>query len=468
MAYVAGRYEPSRRRESLSFSHHAELAALSPADQELWLDRSEAGQLSVRALRFELREARRRTALRAARHPELEPRCPHCGHQLGRQRHTIAADLRVGCRALNLPTPGESRADLVLAGGGVLGIGHVGAVSVLEEQGFRFQRIAGTSAGSIVGALLAAGLPTARLRDLVRGLDYERFLDKDALDRVPLVGAPLSVLIENGYAEGRYFVDWLERELESLGVRTFGDLRISDDGADARPEQRWRLVVMAADVTRGQLLRLPWDYERYGLDPDEQPVVSAVRASISVPYLFEPFDLRYHGGESLLVDGGLISNFPIDAFDRTDGAPPRWPTFGVTLIPQLPAGDTKLGARSARPAAGSLVPIPRVGGHDRGGGPRPGLPGPALGAGSGDGGRHVRREPFRLHGRARCGGAPVRERTPDGDGVPRGLVFRRVRGAPPADAQSSTFITRRPRSSLQRPERWSRKRSSIPPCRCVR
>ena len=83
MAYVAGRYEPSRRREGLSFSHHAELAALSAADQELWLDRIEAGRLSVRALRFELREARRRTALRAARAPELEPRCPHCGHQLG-------------------------------------------------------------------------------------------------------------------------------------------------------------------------------------------------------------------------------------------------------------------------------------------------------------------------------------------------------------------------------------------------
>jgi len=84
MAYVAGRYETSRRRENLSFSHHAELAALPPADQEIWLDRVEAGQLSVRALRFELREARRRAALRAGRAPELEPRCPHCGHQLGR------------------------------------------------------------------------------------------------------------------------------------------------------------------------------------------------------------------------------------------------------------------------------------------------------------------------------------------------------------------------------------------------
>ena len=137
-------------------------------------------------------------------------------------------------------------------------------------------------------------------------------------------------------------------------MRTFGDLRISGDaGADPRPEHRWKLVVMAADVTRGQLLRLPWDYERYGLNPDEQPVAEAVRASISVPYLFEPVKLRHAGGESLLVDGGLVSNFPIDAFDRTDGRPSRWPTIGVTLLPQLPAGSTRL-----VPALGPLRLVP--------------------------------------------------------------------------------------------------------------
>jgi hypothetical protein len=108
MAYVAGRYEAPRRRESLSFSHHAELAALAPPDQDLWLDRVEAGALSVRALRFELREARQRVALRRARatrrltpvsghrpaaarsdleaQPEL--RCPHCGHRFGRAAET--------------------------------------------------------------------------------------------------------------------------------------------------------------------------------------------------------------------------------------------------------------------------------------------------------------------------------------------------------------------------------------------
>jgi NTE family protein len=234
-------------------------------------------------------------------------------------------------------------ADLVLSGGGVLGIGHAGAVSVLEERGYRFPRIAGTSAGSIVGSLVAAGISSTRLRELIGTLEYRRFLDKDPLDRIPLIGPPLSVVIENGYAEGRYFVEWLAGELERLGVRTFADLRIRDDeGADPRPEHHWRLVVMAADVTRGQLLRLPWDYERYGLDPDAQPVADAVRASIAVPYLFEPFKLGYPGGESLLVDGGLVSNYPLDAFDRTDGERSRWPTFGVTLMGQLPAADTNL------------------------------------------------------------------------------------------------------------------------------
>jgi len=189
---------------------------------------------------------------------------------------------------------GLQSADLVLSGGGVLGIGHVGAVSVLEERDIRFERIAGTSAGSIVGALLAAGMSSTRLRELIRNVDYPRFLDADGLDRIPLLGPPLSVVLENGYAEGRYFAQWLARELEALGVRTFGDLRRRDDrGADSRPEHRWKLVVLAADVTRGQLLRLPWDYERYGLNPDDQSVADAVRASISVPYLFEPAKLTY-------------------------------------------------------------------------------------------------------------------------------------------------------------------------------
>src|SRR4051812_5724739 len=246
------------------------------------------------------------------------------------------------------------RADLVLSGGGVLGVGHAGAASVLQERGYEFQRIAGTSAGSIVGALLAARMPADRMHEEIGRLDYRKFIDRDLLDRIPLVGPAKSLLVENGYAEGDYFHKWLTAMLETLGVRTFRDLRIDDDpGADPRPEHQWRLTVMAADVTRGQLLRLPQDYARYGLEPDDQPVADAVRCSMSVPYLFEPWKLRHDGGVSLLVDGGIITNYPIDTFDRTDGQKGRWGTIGITLLPKLPEGATRL-----VPQLGLLRPFP--------------------------------------------------------------------------------------------------------------
>ena len=125
-------------------------------------------------------------------------------------------------------------------------------------------------------------------------------------------------------------------------MRTFGDLAIDND--DVPPEQRYRLVVTAADVTTGQLVRLPWDYRRiYGLDPDEQQVADAVRASMSIPFFFKTAKLTSAAGlTSTLVDGGMLSNFPIDSFDRRDGKLPRWPTFGVTLLPNLPQGNDKV------------------------------------------------------------------------------------------------------------------------------
>ena len=48
------------------------------------------------------------------------------------------------------------------------------------------------------------------------------------------------------------------------------------------------------------------------------------------------------GLSSTLVDGGMLSNFPIDSLDRRDGKLPRWPTFGVTLLPNLPQGNDKV------------------------------------------------------------------------------------------------------------------------------
>jgi NTE family protein len=90
-------------------------------------------------------------------------------------------------------------------------------------------------------------------------------------------------------------------------------------------------VVTASDVSRRRLAQLPWDYPEYGLDPDAQAVADAVRASVSIPYFFEPVSLSGPHGTATLVDGGLLSNYPISIFDRLDEAPPRWPTIGVRL-----------------------------------------------------------------------------------------------------------------------------------------
>ena len=57
---------------------------------------------------------------------------------------------------------------------------------------------------------------------------------------------------------------------------------------------------------------------------------------MSIPFYFRPVELATgagaeSGGNATLVDGGMLSNFPVDIFDRTDGKPPRWPTYGVKL-----------------------------------------------------------------------------------------------------------------------------------------
>jgi hypothetical protein len=84
MAYVAGRFDISRRRDALSFSHHAALAGLPVEEQDLWLDRTEVSRLSVRQLRSELRQARRRAEPRVERRQDEPPLINASGPIVGR------------------------------------------------------------------------------------------------------------------------------------------------------------------------------------------------------------------------------------------------------------------------------------------------------------------------------------------------------------------------------------------------
>lgn len=237
------------------------------------------------------------------------------------------------------PDPSDHVADLVLEGGGVKGIALAGAVGAFDEQGWTFPRIAGTSAGAMAGAVLAAlqsaGEPMSRAVELAQSLDYRKLRDRGFpgswLGPLGALTDPVSVILEQGAYEGDYLHDWIRGVLADLGVHTFGDLKRDDPGGDGRIHHQYGLVVTASDVSRKRLAYFPWDYPEYGLDPDEQSVADAVRASASIPYFFEPVTLDSPRGRSTLVDGGLLSNYPISAFDRRDERPPRWPTLGVRL-----------------------------------------------------------------------------------------------------------------------------------------
>lgn len=199
----------------------------------------------------------------------------------------------------------------------------MGAIEILTNKGYTFSRVAGTSADAIVGPLVATGMPIKTVIATMQGLDYSKFRDKGKVDTFGIGGQGLSLFFEKGIYEGRYLRTWLIEQLEGLGVRTFADLKLTESWAEKLPpEQRYRLVV-ASDVSRGRLVRLPWDYHLYGLDPDEQLVADAVRASMSIPFFYEPAKLKGR----YLVGGGLLSNFPIALFDSVT----EWPTIGIKL-----------------------------------------------------------------------------------------------------------------------------------------
>ncbi|HZC73202.1 MAG TPA: patatin-like phospholipase family protein [Jatrophihabitans sp.] len=235
-------------------------------------------------------------------------------------------------------------ADVVLEGGGVKGIGLAGAILKLDEAGYTFQRIAGTSAGAIaaaiVAALVRAGEPVAKLADVLKTIEYGKFMAESRLRSMlgPAADAE-HLLLHMGLYDGDYLVEWLDGVLEGIGITTFGDLALDDPAADTRwtPSQRFSLVVHTSDLTRGKLVRLPWDYPEYGLEPADQKISAAVRASMSIPFFFEPVKFNapetahYKAGHVTWVDGGLLDNYPVDVFDRTDGAPSRWPTVGIKL-----------------------------------------------------------------------------------------------------------------------------------------
>jgi NTE family protein len=233
-------------------------------------------------------------------------------------------------QAADAPTPqepsGPLQADLVFEGGGVKGIGLAGAYRALSDHEYQAQCVAGTSAGAIMAALVAAGYTDAELEQIVlHQMDFTKFEDQTFLDRFGAIGDIAQFFRSRGMHSGNYFLGWIRELLTAKGVTKFGDLR---NEGETDPKRKYRLQVIASDLSAHSMLVLPDAAQKIGSDPDQLEVAEAIRMSMSIPVFFEPVAVNHH----VIVDGGLLSNFPVWLFDTPPGTTPAFPTFGLLLV----------------------------------------------------------------------------------------------------------------------------------------
>ncbi len=215
--------------------------------------------------------------------------------------------------------------DGVFAGGGVRAFALIGALQEMEKKKFIFERVAGTSAGALFAALIKVGYTSDEILQMFSELDIESFKD-ERKSLVPLrVYKWMRVYYRLGLYKGDTLEEWIKDKLAAKGVQTFGDM------------PKGTLKIIASDLTNGRIIVLPDDLEQYGLIPDKFPVARAIRMSCSIPYFFEPVKLYDRkGNASIIVDGGVLSNFPLWLFlNDKPGKKILRPVIGYQLTPNL-------------------------------------------------------------------------------------------------------------------------------------
>jgi len=208
--------------------------------------------------------------------------------------------------------------DGVFSGGGIKGFALVGAYQVLEEKGYKFKRLAGTSAGAVLACFIAAGYTGKEIEVMLDEQNFQELLDPRRMI-IPFPFMKWARLYWRlGLYEGKTLENWFLEKLAAKNVYTFGDL----------PEGSLKLI--ASDLTNGKMMVLPDDLGKYGLVPENFPIARALRMSCGIPYFFEPVRLNIGGGDNIVVDGGVLSNFPMWLFENNNGAKER-PVLGLKL-----------------------------------------------------------------------------------------------------------------------------------------
>lgn len=286
---------------------------------------------------------------------------------------------------LILPQDGQTLqfVDLVMEGGGTLGIALIGYIYALEKAGIRFLSIGGSSVGAIVSLLLACSGPRTEekgevLAEVISNMDMASFIDggffASLLSRLLGSGkagekkwrvallALLSirtVFKKLGLNPGDKFLAWLTHQLAEYNIHTLEDaLRVINsipEGLTHRlhgkdfPNPIAELKVVAADLTTSSKIVFPDMAALYWEKPETINPALFARASMSIPGFFQPMEVT---GVAQIVnstenwrnlcsfagsipdkitfsDGGLLSNFPISLFHE-EGVPSA-PTLGARL-----------------------------------------------------------------------------------------------------------------------------------------
>jgi NTE family protein len=252
----------------------------------------------------------------------------------------------------------------IFEGGGAKGLAHIGALQAATEAGVRFEGVAGTSAGAIVAALVAAGYSAKELYDpndpdsVFVAKNFLEFLDPgltqllkglqaDIEDRVshqrglwnlwslwrrysPLLDA---LVATKGIFDTNRFREWFGELLFKKLARRNVQFRDLTSAAGEGKNPRY-LKIIATDYVHRQI-------KIFGTnETPKEDVAEAVAASIAIPFFFKPVKV----GTDAYVDGGVVSNFPAWVFDDErlhDKALPRdLPTFGFKLVDARTGGQT--------------------------------------------------------------------------------------------------------------------------------
>jgi NTE family protein len=166
------------------------------------------------------------------------------------------------------PPPVKLKIGLALGGGAAKGFAHIGVIKMLEASGIHPDVVAGTSAGSVVGALYASGMDAFALQQTAFGLDEAKIRDVR--------------LFSGGLVQGQALQDYVNQLLHKQPIE---QLKMPFAAVATELESGTRTVFVRGNTGR------------------------AVRASSSIPGVFEPVEI--HGKH--YVDGGVVSPIPVDA-----------------------------------------------------------------------------------------------------------------------------------------------------------